>query len=575
MQTLSKSIFIILLTVITTACQTTLDSDHADLLYKNGTIYTVDPENKFAEAMAIKDGKIISIGKQTQVETVAGANTRVIDLQGGMIMPGLIDGHLHPVRGAIKELYNCNFSYSATPLKIQQTISDCVKNQTASDWILGGQWDSGFFNRHNIESPRAFLDEVSGDKAIILQDDSLHNVWVNSRALELAGFDKNTPNPEAGTIVRNKNGQPNGILLETAAKAISQIRPPYSALQQETAVIKFVHDANAFGLTGAKSASSYPYELAAMQAIDAKNGLTLHMAASMRSVDGKRSSPLNYAELESARTKYASKHLDTNFVKIFLDGVPTPARTAGMLAPYLPNDAFPESFDGGDLLVDPQTLAADLIALDKRGFTVKIHAAGDRSVRVALDAIEAARKANGASGLRHELAHAGYIEQTDLPRFKQLNAVADLSPILWYPSPIIDAIYSAVGKARGRFYFPVRDLIDSGANLLAGSDWPAVSVNANPWVGIESLVTRQHPHEKNHDVLWPEQAISLEEAIHIYSLDGARALRKEHLTGSLEVGKSADFIILKTNIFDLPIHKVSEILPEQTWFEGKLVFSRH
>lgn len=556
------------------ACQNQSKQKPATVVFKNATIYTMDEKNEFADTMAIRKNKVVFIGKRADAKNFITSTTRVVDLSGGMILPGLIDGHLHPVRGAMKELYDCNFPFSATPADIQKTITACISQQGNSNWIVGGQWDSGFFERFIIDSPKALLDAVSGDKAVLLKDDSLHNVWVNSRALALAGIDKNTPNPEAGTIVRGPDGEPNGILLETAAKAMSAVVPPHDPVQLKAAVRKFAHDANAFGLTGAKSASSYPHELEAMQAVDQESGLTLHMATSIRSKDGKRSEPLDYALFESAREQYASQHVHTNFVKIFLDGVPTPARTAAMLAPYLPNDAHPENFDGGELLVDPKTLAADLIELDKRGFTVKMHAAGDRSVQLALNAIKAARNANGNSGLRHELAHAGYIDKADIPRFKKLNAVADLSPILWYPSPIIDAIYSAVGKQRGQHYFPVRDLIDSGANLLAGSDWPAVSVNANPWVGIESLVTRRHPLGKNDDVLWPEQAITLKEALKIYSLDGARAIRKEHLTGSLEVGKSADFIVLRQNIFDLPVEKISDVLPEQTWFEGKLAYSR-
>ena len=546
----------------------------ADVVFTNGKIFTVDQDQPFAEAMAINNGKILALGGQPAVAHLIGPSTRTIDLAGGTVLPGLVDGHLHPVRGAIKGLYDCTFPFSANPKQIQQAVANCVEQQPDDAWIVGGQWDSGFFTRFKIESPKAFLDQVSGDKAILLRDDSLHNIWVNSRALELAGFNRNTPNPGSGTIVRGPDGEPNGILLETAARVISNLRPRYDDAKQKAAVVKFVQDANAFGLTGAKSASSYSYELKAIQAVDLDGGLSLHMAASIRSVDGKRDQPLDYASFELMRDKYKAPHFDTRFVKIFLDGVPTPARTAAMLSPYVADQSHSQGFDGGELLVDPQTLAEDLIELDKRGFTVKMHTAGDRSVRIALDAIEAARKANGDSGLRHELAHAGYIDQDDIPRFGKLNAVADLSPILWYPSPIIDAIYSAVGEARGQHYFPVRDLIDSGANLLAGSDWPAVSVNANPWVGIESLVTRQHPHEKTHGALWPEQAITLEEAIRIYSLEGARALRKDHMTGSLELGKSADFVVLQENLFEIPVTQISEILPLETWFEGRQVYRR-
>lgn len=579
---LMNKFFIAALACALTACQSASikssgpqsKAQVAGTIFTNGVVYTVNANDPIAQAMAISDGKILFVGQQTEVEKFVGPDTKKVNLNGGMIMPGLIDAHLHPVRGAIKELFHCNFLFTASPGQIQQKIAQCVGQQGQSDWIIGGQWDSGFFERFEIASPRELLDEVSMDKVVFLQDDSLHNVWVNSRALEIAGINRNTPDPAGGTIVRDANGEPNGVLLETAAKAMGDFRQRYGAEQQQAAVKKFVRDANAYGLTGAKAASSHSYEIAAMQAVDLQQGLTLHMATSMRTPDGKRSQTLDYQAFENARDQYNSPHLDTRFVKIFLDGVPTPARTAAMLAAYVDDDSHAHGFDGGELLVNPQTLARDVIELDKRGFTIKMHAAGDRSVRIGLDAIEAARSANGNSGLRHELAHAGYISEQDIPRFKELNAVADLSPILWYPSPIMDAIFSAVGKQRGQHYFPVRDLIDAGANLLAGSDWPAVSINANPWVGIESLVSRQDPQGKNPGALWPEQAITLAEAIRIYSIDGARAIRKEAITGSLEPGKSADFIVLQENLLEIPISRISEVLPLQTWFEGKLVYHR-
>jgi predicted amidohydrolase YtcJ len=227
----------------------------------------------------------------------------------------------------------------------------------------------------------------------------------------------------------------------------------------------------------------------------------------------------------------------------------------------------------GVLNVAPEALAADLIALDKAGFTLKIHTAGDGSVRVALDAIEAARNANGNSGLQHQLAHAGFIDPKDISRFAQLNATADLSPYIWYPSPIIDSIVGAIGE-RGRHYFPVKALLDSGAPVLMGSDWPSAAKNLSPWHAIEALVTRKNPFSSGEQMLWPEQAITLQQALKIATLDGAKALRLQQLTGSIEVGKSADFIILNHNLFEIPSSSISDTEVEQTWFEGVLVYSK-
>ena len=567
-------LFALMIVTTVSSCATPINDVAASYAFINGAIYTADANDTMVEALVIGNDTILYTGDNAGANKYISSARNIIDLNGRMLMPGLTDAHVHPIRGAVKDLYECNFEFNATPNEVQQAVKKCVDAQPESDWIIGGQWDSAYFQNNDIESPRALLDEVSNGKAVYLRDDSLHNIWVNSRALEIAGFDESTPDPENGTIVRDENGVPNGILLETAAKAMNEFKADYNPTQLQNAASEFVRVANSYGLTGAKGASTYTHELQALYDVDQNPGLTLHVGASIRTLDGRRSEPLDYDEIELTRKKYTGKNLHTDFVKIFLDGVPTPARTAAMLTPYIDDPAHPRDFDGGPLLVDEATLTTDLIALDQRGFTVKIHTAGDRSVRVALNAIEATRKANGNNALRHELAHAGYIDPHDIPRFAELNAVVDMSPILWYPSAIMDAIYQAVPKERGQQYYPVRALLDNSAPLLAGSDWPAVSINVNPWGGIEALVTRANPYGHYPGTLWPEQAITLVEALRIYSIDGARALKLEQKTGSLEVGKLADFIMLEQNIFDLPIDQVSEIQPLQTWFKGKKVYQR-
>ena len=549
------------------------DTAVADAIYLNARIYTGNADQPWVDAVAIRDGRFAHVGDSAGAEAYRGPATAVVDLQGAMVMPGIIDAHVHAQRGGVKSLYECNFPFSATPEQIARRVAECVADNPDALWIRGGQWDSGFFDNHQIESPRAFLDAVSADKAVLLNDDSYHNGWVNSRALALAGINRDTPDPADGTIVRNPiTGEPNGLLLEGAEQKVSGLLPEWSDAEMQAGAREALRIANSFGITGLKEAYSEPRAMAAFQALEQETGLSAHLALGVQTPYGHRDGPLDYDAIDEQRDRYASPGIHTEFVKVFMDGVPTASRTAAMLEPYTPEHAHSEPHRGM-LHLDPALLARDLVELDKRGYTVKIHTAGDRAVRVALDAIAAARSANGDSGLRHELAHAGYIDPEDLPRFAELEAVADLSPYLWHPSPIIDSVVGAVGSPRGGQYFPVRSLLEANAPVLAGSDWPAAVETIDPWLGIEALVTRQDPRGQFPGSFWPEEAISLADALRIFTLDGARAMRLEHTTGSIEVGKSADMIVLDRDLFAIEPQDISDTKVLRTLFAGNTVYT--
>ncbi len=559
------------LAALPTLCQAGAEARApADLVLTHGTFYTENPRQPWVQALAVNAGTIVYSGDARGARAYVGPATKVVDLHGRFAMPGLVDAHVHPVMGGLKVLYECNFRFSATPDEIARLLSDCAAKAAPGQWIRGGQWDSGFFENHPMASPRAFLDAITTLHPIVLIDDSEHNGWVSSSALKAAGIDEHTPDPAGGTIQRESSGAPNGVLLESAFRVLFRSALPAWTAEQHVAAVREANRlANSYGITAVKDAGAYEDYLAAYGAVDRAGALTMHVAACLRTPSGSRTTPLDYTDLEARRDRYRSTHVHTEFVKIFLDGVPTAARTAAMLAPYLP-DAVHQPGYAGDLLVAPALLAQDVTELDRRGFTVKMHATGDRAVRVGLDAIGAARKANGPSGLHHELAHAGYIDAADVPRFAALDAVPDFSPMIWYPSPIIASIIGALGE-RGRRYWPARDLLDSGARPAGGSDWPAAVPDENPWTGIQALVTRADPKGITPGTLWPEQAIGLAAALNMYMTDAARALKLEARIGSLEPGKSADLIVLDRNPFRIPVTQVAATHVEMTYFEGRLV----
>jgi predicted amidohydrolase YtcJ len=546
-------------------------SQPADTVLINGRIYTVNSDQPWADSVAIRDGLYAYVGAAAGVEIYIGEGTQVIDLQGKMAMPGINETHSHSWQGGRKELYECNFPFSATPEEIAVIVTGCVESNPDSEWITGGQWTSDFFINNDIGSPREWLDAVSGDLAIYFEDDATHNAWVNSKALQIAGIVRETADPPGGTFVRDENGLPNGIVLETAKPVIESFIPDWTHEQNVASLAKAVELANSFGLTGIHEARTPPDISHAYQQLDQEGRLTAHAITNLQTPRGQRDQSFDVAPLIEISEQYASEHVHTRFAKIFLDGVPTASRTAVMIEPYLTTEEYPEA-TRGHLLVPRDVLAEDLIKLDAAGFTVKMHAAGDGAVRAALNAIEKVRRTNGMSGLRHEIAHAGYIHPDDVPRFAELDVTADLSPYLWYPRPINDSIMGAVGE-RAQYYWPIKDLLDSGANVAIGSDWPSVAESMNPWPAIEAMVTRQNPYTESDAALWPEQAISLDQALKVFTLDGALAYRLVNQTGSIEVGKSADLIVLNQDLFEIPIEEVSETMVLQTMFEGKLVYT--
>ncbi|NOX94622.1 MAG: amidohydrolase [Alphaproteobacteria bacterium] len=548
------------------------EAEMADTVLTNGKIYTVNPQQPWAEAIAIKDGRYSFVGASADALSFVGKDTKLIDLQGKMAMPGINDAHTHSWQGGFKLLYECNFHFTATPDEIAETIKGCIQANPDAQWIRGGQWTSDFFKNYDLGSPKKWLDAVSEDKAVYFQDDATHNAWVNSKALELAGIDKDTPDPKGGAFVRDEHGEPNGLVLETAKSVIEQYLPEWTLEQNVASLDAAVSHANSYGITGVNEARTPPEISLAYQQLDKQGLLSAYAITYLQTPRGRRDKPFDIGPMQVISEKYSSEHVYTKFAKMFLDGVPTASRTAVMMQPYLTDNEFPE-VTTGNLLIEPEVLFQDLVELDRAGFTVKIHTAGDGAVRIALDAIEKMRTVNGSSGLRHQLAHVGFIEPDDLPRFAELNVTADLSPYLWFPSPLIESTIGAVGE-RALRYWPIKDLLASRTDVSIGSDWPSAVDTMNPWPAIEAMVTRKNPYSDSEETLWAEQAITLKQALKIFTLDGARAYRLEDLTGSIEVGKSAELIILEQNPFSVRPEDISDIKVEKTFFAGDVVYEK-
>lgn len=544
-------------------------TDPNALIVRNAAVFTMNPRQPWAEAFAIRDGRLAAVGSEVQVRAAAPGAAEV-DLHGRMVIPGLIDVHNHFVWAGRAELYEANFPPILSFAQVLDRVRAAAATKAPDEWIVGGIFGSGLLPELTAAA-RLALDDAAGGRPVMLRDDSHHNRFASSAALALAGIEATTPNPPGGEIVRDSlSGEITGLLKEGASALVEAAVARALAADPQLDVNAAAHAVarmNAYGITGVQEALTTRAVLKAVKALEDQGRLTAWVVGSLPVTEAPLAPGEAGEEILAMRETYRSRHFRPDAGKIFLDGVPT-SRTAAMLEPYNEDPAYGCCWRGGAALSVPQ-LARVLADCEKRGMAVKIHCAGDAAVRIALDAIDVLRSFNGP-GLMHQIAHASFVDPAEVPRFAALNVLADLSPIIWFPCVIVEAIRQSVPSARVDRFWPNRDLLDAGALIAAGSDWPVVP-DPDPWLGLQGLVTRRDPSGRFPGALWPEQAMPLEAALAAYTINPARALRLDDVTGSLEAGKSADFVVLDRHLFRTPVEQLAQTKVQATVFEGRVV----
>ncbi|MEK7346877.1 MAG: amidohydrolase family protein [Pseudomonadota bacterium] len=546
----------------------------ADAVWFNGDVLTMDPARPRAQALAVAQGRILATGSDHEVLALAGADTVRHDLQGQALMPGLIDTHAHGVWGALRDLFEVYVGLSSSMPELLDALAQRARSLPAGQWISGGPWHASWL-QEQTERPSHVLDRVCPGHLVALRDVTYHTAWLNTAALQACGITRDTPDPEGGRIGRDPvSGEPDGILYETAQNLVRRHIQP-TPVQCRQAVAHMVGYFHSLGLTGFKEAMASEAELAAYQDADREGRLQLHVAAhlTLNSLNADAHTPL--ATLLDWRERFVSAHVHTGFIKMFLDGV-APTLTASFLEPYLPQPGCqPAAHDPDALLaIAPDALAALVTELDRQGFVVKMHAVGDRAARVGLDAVAAARAANGESGLRHEIGHTAFVAAADHPRFAALGMVADMSPRLWFPNPVTAGQDRVLGPVRRNRCHQIRSLMDAGAELTYGSDWPAAAADANPWIGLAGMLTRRNPFGLFPGHVGEEQAITLMQALPLFTTQAARAMGLAQVTGALRPGLSADFIRLRTPLAQLAPEQLARMQVLETWFEGQCVYQK-
>ncbi len=459
----------------------------ADLILANGDIYT--PAG-WAKSLAVRRGVIIAVGDDAAVNALKGAHTRVIDLNGAAVVPGLHDMHVHPLGAGLWQ-QKCHITQGSSVQQMLDAVRGCVAKHAKGEWITGGQWEASAFGNQPMH--RALLDKVSPDNPVALNDISGHSLWVNTRALELAGITAKTPDPAGGIIERDAKGEPTGVLRERAGQFVYGVIPAPTPEQNAAALHWSLDNMLSYGITSFTDAGLNDAGLQTYAALADQGALKQRVRGCMMwrgmSFDSHAAPSAEYIAM---RNLYARDRFKPDCIKIVLDGVPTDGHTAAMVEPYADAKYADEARAKGILMVPPKVLNEAVTDFDRQGLTVKFHAAGDAAVRAGLDAIEAARQANGFSGMLHDVGHNSFVQMSDIVRGRALGATFEMSPYIWYPNPIIPDIAKAIGAERMKRWIPVKDAIDAGALVVPGSDWNVVP-SVNPWIAIETLVTRQPP----------------------------------------------------------------------------------
>ncbi len=537
----------------------------ADLILKNGFIYTVDSLNTVAEAVAIKDGKFIYVGDDNDVSKFLGDKTKIIDLEKRMILPGFMDSHCHPI-SSYRYFYELKLYGLKTIPGIQSAIKKYLVSHPDAKYIKGRGWSDTDFPKTGPD--KKIIDKIVKDIPVSISSDGGHSIWVNSKTLELAGINKKTKSPAGGVIERDPvTNEPTGTLRENAAAVVSNIFPAYSVEELMKGLGEYQDMVLKFGITTAHDAylDAGSNEPEAYHNLEKNNKLKMRFRASLYVDPDKGIEQLK--SLIEEREKNKSDLFQTNAAKIFIDGV-VEGSTAYLKEPY---KHMPDSY--GELLWNPDKLDTICAELDRNKFQIHVHAIGDAATSVTLDAFAFAEKQNGKRDSRNLITHLQLVTQSDITRFKELGVIAVPQPY-WFVKD--DYYYNIqvpyLGLSRAEKEYPMESFIKAGVITASSSDYP-VTIPCNPLVAIETGITRSELNNTNpKEILWPEERVTLAQMIRSFTANGAYANFLDKVTGSIEVGKSADFIVLDKNLFEVPVREIHKAKVLLTFFRGKKVF---
>lgn len=531
----------------------------ADMVVRNASVFTAaEGSSSTATGFAVKNGKFVAVSaSDAELEPFIGSGTVVKDMAGAAVAPGLFDTHIHHIGGGKMLMKELQFSAALSLDDVLGRIKSYSANLTdASAWVVGGNWGSTLLSQISNTGALKRLDEASNGHPVLLSDDSHHNVWANTLALKAAGI-----STDGAT----------GVLIEGAAapvRAAQAAAEPDTLEDLKSYSLRAWDLLHSFGVTSIQDAAVSQSQLDALVALDEENKLKGWVSNCLAMRGGFAEPNISQSEFDQHAREANRDRVRTDFTKLVLDGVP-PTQTAGFLGTYLPSPEHGCNYHG--LVYNTTEELVDTLRLYReQGRHTKIHCTGDWSVQVAMDAFEVMRLEGSTQ--KYHIAHGQFVTPEDRQRMKLLNVVAEVSPFIWYPGVIPSAIAAVLPEEIASKMQPNRNLLDLGVLVAGGSDW-SVSADPNPWQGIGGLVTRQDPTGQFPGTLWAEQAVTVEEGIRIFSINGAKAAGIDDVVGSIEVGKAANFIFIDRDPFKVETTEIGSTKVLSTYVAGEEVYS--
>ena len=539
-----------------------------DLFLINGNIHTLDPQAPRATAVALRGGRIWAVGSDEQIRTLAPSGRHLLDLGGRLVLPGLTDSHFHFWNWALA-LRQLRLTGVPSLDELRRRVTQAAQ-APGQGWILGAGWNETRWPESRLPT-RADLDAASGEHPLLLFRNDMHLAVANSRALQAAGIGPGTPDPAGGVIGRDASGQPDGRLADLAMNLVSAVIPPATEEETAAAMHQGIDLLHRLGITGL-----HDYRVMggicgvpafrAWQRLEAAGELALRV---WMHLPGERTQE---AIALGLRTGFGSDTLRIGHLKFFADGSQG-ARTAWMLEPY-------EDSGVGIPLTPPDELAAAVLQAEQAGFAAAIHAIGDRANRQVISALEQVRHkaalprpagtvVTAPPAAPHRIEHVQILQPQDLPRLAQLGVFASVQPL--QATDDIAMVEQSIGERR-RFAYTFQSLVKAGVPLALGSDCPVA--DPNPMLGMHAAVTRQRRDGTPSGGWFPEQRLSVPQAVWGYTMGAARAAGRQADLGSLAPGKLADLVVLEQDLFAIPPQEIAGVQVHMTIFNGKVVFAR-